>query len=157
MKVILDWAEARTLADACRARSGLVVTTNGCFDLLHRGHVEYLQQARQLGDLLLVGLNTDESVRRLKGPQRPLNDQDARAVVMAALKCVDGVCLFGEETPLDWLRAVQPDFHVKGGDYDPEQMIEKSVVETWGGRIKVLPFVPGFSTSGLIEKSRANR
>lgn len=155
MKTAQTWDEAAALAEACRARGGTVVTTNGCFDLLHKGHVTYLQAARALGDMLIVGLNSDASVQRQgKGPGRPINDQDARATVMQALRCVDSVCLFDEDTPIEWLRRVRPAIHVKGGDYDASKMVETPVLAEWGGRVVTLPFVPGYSTSALIAKSQ---
>lgn len=151
----LSWSEARALSEACRARGGVVVTTNGCFDILHRGHVEYLQAARQLGDLLIVGLNSDASVKKLKGPSRPLNDQNARAVVVGALKSVDAVIVFDEDTPVKWLQEVKPHIHVKGGDWDPQKMPETAVLESWGAKVVVVPYVDGYSTTKLIEKSRS--
>jgi glycerol-3-phosphate cytidylyltransferase len=157
MKTIYTWEEAAQLAQECKNRGGIVVTTNGCFDLLHKGHVEYLSAARQLGDLLIVGINSDASVKKVKGPSRPLNDETARAVVLGALKCVDAVCIFKEATPVEWLRVVQPNIHVKGGDWDPAKMPESPVLKEWGGTVKVLPYVEGFSTTGLIEKSKSIR
>ena len=133
-----------------------MVTTNGCFDLLHKGHVTYLAQARQMGDLLLVGINSDASVRKIKGETRPLNDEVARATVLAALRSVDGVCVFSEDTPVDWLRAIKPLIHVKGGDWDASKMPETKVLGEWGGRVQSAGFVPGYSTTGLIEKSKKN-
>ena len=133
----------------------MVVTTNGCFDILHRGHVEYLHAARQLGDLLIVGLNSDASVKKLKGPSRPLNDQNARAVVVGALKSVDAVIVFDEDTPVKWLQEVKPHIHVKGGDWDPKKMPETAVLERWGAKVVVVPYVDGYSTTKLIEKSRS--
>lgn len=156
MKAYLSWDEARAAAAACRERGGTVVTTNGCFDLLHRGHVTYLAEARQLGDLLLVAINSDASVAKLKGPGRPLNPEDARAIVLGALRAVDGVCVFSEPTPVEWLRAVRPHIHVKGGDWDPAQMPETPVLAEWGGHVKALPYVDGFSTTNLIAKSKAS-
>jgi len=155
VKPPLSWTQAAELAEKCRQAGGVVVTTNGCFDVLHKGHVTYLHGARQMGDLLLVGLNTDASVKRQgKGPTRPLNDELARATVVEALKSVDGVCLFDQDTPVEWLRAVRPAIHVKGGDYDPAKMVETPVLQEWGGRVAVVPFVPGYSTTSLLEKSK---
>ena len=155
MKPVRTWEEAAKMAELCRQASGRVITTNGVFDLLHRGHVEYLAAARQLGDLLLVGINSDASVKKLnKGPGRPLNPEEARAVVLAALRSVDGVCVFSEDTPLAWLSAVRPDIHVKGGDYRPEDLPETELLKSWGGKTMVLPFVAGYSTTSLIERSK---
>jgi D-beta-D-heptose 7-phosphate kinase/D-beta-D-heptose 1-phosphate adenosyltransferase len=129
-----------------------VVFTNGCFDLIHRGHVEYLRQARGMGDLLVVGLNTDRSVRELKGPQRPLNSQDDRARVLAALEMVDYICLFDEDTPARLIQAVVPDVLVKGGDYGPDEIVGRDTVEAAGGKVVTVPLTNGYSTQGLIEK-----
>ena len=137
-----------------------VVFTNGVFDVLHRGHVTYLEQARALGGSLVVGLNTDASSRRLgKGADRPLNDELARAVVIAALESVSLVTWFDEDTPLDLIAELKPDVLVKGGDYDMRQLPETAVVEAYGGRAVALAFVDGYSTTALVTKIRspANR
>ncbi len=138
-----------------RPRSGRLVFTNGVFDILHRGHVEYLWAARALGEALVIGLNTDASVRRLKGPERPLNPQEDRAVVLAALACVDAVCLFEEDTPRELIAALLPDVLVKGGDYRPEDVVGRSEVEAAGGRLVLIPFLEGRSTTGLVERIRS--
>lgn len=135
-----------------KAKGRQVVFTNGCFDLLHAGHVKYLQAARRLGDLLVLGLNSDASVRRLKGPKRPLIDEDERGHLMAALDCIDYVCLFEEDTPLELITALKPHILVKGGDYTPEGVVGKDVVEAYGGRVELIPFVDGKSTTNIIEK-----
>lgn len=135
-----------------RAKGKQVVFTNGCFDLLHAGHVKYLQAARRLGDLLVLGLNSDASVRRLKGPKRPLIDEEERGHLMAALDCIDYVCLFEEDTPLELITALKPQILVKGGDYTPEGVVGKDLVESYGGRVELIPFVDGKSTTNLIEK-----
>jgi len=132
-----------------------IVFTNGCFDILHAGHVRYLQQARKLGDLLIVGVNTDASVQRLKGSGRPLTLQDQRAEILAALSCVDYVTLFDEDTPKELIEAISPDILVKGGDYLPEGIVGKEHVEKIGGKVLVLPLVPGVSTTALIDKCRS--
>ena len=131
-----------------------LVVTNGCFDLLHLGHVTYLEAARAQGDALLVGVNGDDSVRELKGPDRPINSQEDRAAVLAALQSVDAVCIFTERTALRFLSAVQPDIYVKGGDYtvDTINQEERRLVEQLGGKVVLLAGVPGKSTSGLVEK-----
>jgi rfaE bifunctional protein nucleotidyltransferase chain/domain len=133
-------------------RDQTLVFTNGCFDLLHRGHVEYLAQARALGDLLVVGLNTDDSVRRLKGDGRPLVAEKDRAAVLAGLRSVDAVILFDEDTPLDLIGALLPDVLVKGGDYDREAIVGREVVERAGGVVHVLPFVEGYSTTDILNR-----
>lgn len=150
--MILTWSQAQKLADDCRARGGKVVSTNGCFDILHAGHVSYLAAARQLGDLLIVGINADASVRKIKGPSRPINSEDARAQVLSALRAVDAVCVFNEDTPVEWLKSIRSDVHVKGGDWDPSRMPETPVLAQWGGRVQTLPFVDGFSTTSTIQK-----
>ena len=129
-----------------------LVFTNGCFDILHAGHVDYLQKARQLGDGLLVGLNNDESVRKLKGDSRPIVDEKARAIVLAALEAVDAVVFFKEETPGRLIDQVQPDVLVKGGDYLAEEIVGYQTVTTKGGTVKVLPFLEGHSTTSIIKK-----
>jgi D-beta-D-heptose 7-phosphate kinase/D-beta-D-heptose 1-phosphate adenosyltransferase len=144
-------ALARLLAGR-RTKGETVVFTNGCFDLLHVGHVKYLQAARQLGDLLVLGLNSDASIRRLKGPKRPLIDQDERAHILAALDCIDFVVIFDEDTPLDLITALRPDILVKGADYTPEGVVGKDLVESWGGRVELIDLVDGRSTSSIIDK-----
>lgn len=131
-----------------------LVATNGCFDLLHLGHVTYLEAARNQGDALLVGVNSDASVRELKGPSRPLNREEDRAAVLAALQAVDAVCIFTDKRAVNFLRLAAPDIYVKGGDYTLETIDqdERGALEAVGGRIVFLPFVPGKSTSGLLEK-----
>ena len=131
-----------------------IVFTNGCFDVLHYGHVRYLAQARQLGDLLVVGLNSDASVRRLKGEGRPINPEQARAFVLAALEMVDYVCLFEEDTPYNLISAVQPDVLVKGGDYAIDNIVGGDIVKKRNGEVVVLPFVEGYSSTRIIEKSK---
>jgi len=134
-------------------RSGAcVVFTNGCFDLLHPGHVDYLEQARALGDRLVVGLNDDASVRRLKGPSRPINPLRDRARMLAALRSVDLVVPFDEDTPLQLIRTLAPDVLAKGGDYRIEDIVGADVVRAQGGRVIVLPFLPGYSSSRLIQR-----
>ena len=141
---------------AWRAQGQRVIFTNGVFDVLHRGHVSYLDQARALGDRLVVGLNTDASAKRLnKGPDRPLNPEADRAMVMAALESVNAVTWFDEDTPLALIEALRPDVIVKGGDYDMDRLPETALVKTWGGQAKALPFVAGYSTTQLVERIRA--
>ena len=136
-------------------RDRRVVFTNGCFDILHRGHIEYLARARSLGDLLVVGVNTDASVRRLeKGSDRPFNAERDRALVVASLEVVDAVTIFDEDTPLELIEALLPDVLVKGGDYSIDQVVGRGVVERAGGEVRILPFVSGFSTTDLINRIR---
>jgi D-glycero-beta-D-manno-heptose 1-phosphate adenylyltransferase len=153
-----DKIVARADAAAAVARlSGPVVFTNGVFDVLHRGHVTYLAQARALGGSLVLGLNSDASARRLgKGPERPLNNEVDRAVMLAALASVSLVTWFDEDTPLELITALRPDILVKGGDYNMDTLAETQVVRAYGGKALAIPFVDGYSTTALVRKIRAN-
>lgn len=141
-------------ADIWRANGQKIVFTNGCFDILHAGHIALLQHAKTLGDVLVVGLNSDASVRRLKGESRPIHDQNARAQVLMSLRCVDAVIIFEDDTPIETIRALRPDIHVKGGDYDARNLPETSVVEQGGGQVVIMPLIQGLSSSRAIEKSK---
>jgi rfaE bifunctional protein nucleotidyltransferase chain/domain len=151
---VVPWEGLPAWRAEMRRRGQRLVVTNGCFDLLHPGHVTYLETARNQGDALLVGLNGDNSVRQLKGPERPLNDENDRAAVLAALESVSGVCVFPEKTATRFLAAAQPDIYVKGGDYTLETLNpdERRTVEQGGGRIVIIPLVPGKSTTVLLQK-----
>jgi D-beta-D-heptose 7-phosphate kinase/D-beta-D-heptose 1-phosphate adenosyltransferase len=138
-----------------RRSGGKVIFTNGCFDLLHRGHLFLLQEARKLGDVLVVGVNSDASARRVKGPGRPLMPEEDRVELLEALSCVDHVLLFDEDTPEDLIRRIKPDLHVKGGDHAGDRLVEESVVEELGGEVVVLPLLPGSSASATIKRIRA--
>ena len=153
---VLTLPQAARWAALARRRGEKIVATNGCFDLLHFGHVSYLQRARKLGELLIVGINGDRSVRQLKGPGRPLVPQQQRAKVLAALACVDAVVIFPERRAHRFLGTVQPDIYVKGGDYRPETLDarERAVLTAIGSKVRILPFVKGFSTTRLIAKIR---
>ncbi|HMU13757.1 MAG TPA: D-glycero-beta-D-manno-heptose 1-phosphate adenylyltransferase [Flavobacteriales bacterium] len=152
---ILDRIGATRMTHVWRLRGDRIVFTNGVFDILHRGHVEYLEAAAALGNRLIVGLNTDASVRRLgKGPERPLNNEDSRARVLAALRCVDVVVLFDEDTPLELITALRPDVLVKGGDWAPDRIVGADVVKAAGGTVHSIPLTDGFSTTGLVERIR---
>lgn len=135
-----------------RVLSKTISFTNGCFDILHQGHIASLSDAAREADFLIVGLNSDASTRRLKGEQRPINNQEARATVLASLLMVDAVILFEEDTPLDLITALSPDVLVKGGDYTLDQIVGAREVMAAGGRVVINPIVPGFSTTGLIDK-----
>jgi len=150
-KVLSPSALAAKVAEL-RAQGKRIVTTNGCFDLLHWGHIHCLAEARKLGDVLIVGLNSDASVRGLKGPSRPLVEEGTRLKQIAGLESVDFVSLFFEGTPEKFLETVRPAVHVKGGDYESGKMPERTVVEKHGGTIQIIPQVPGFSTTALIGK-----
>jgi rfaE bifunctional protein nucleotidyltransferase chain/domain len=143
--------------EAVRSTGRRLVVTNGCFDILHLGHVTYLEIARNLGDALLVGLNSDAAVRQLKGEGRPVNHEQDRAGVLAALESVDAICLFGDKSAARFLSVAKPDIYVKGGDYTLETLNqeERRIVETAGGRIVIIPVVPGRSTTRLLEKISA--
>lgn len=147
-------AEASRLLSMWRFRNEKIVFTNGCFDILHRGHIEYLAKAAALGTRLVVGLNTDASVRRLKGDARPVNDEQARALALASLVFVDEVILFDTDTPRELIEFVQPDVLVKGGDYRPEDIAGHDVVEARGGEVVTIPLVEGYSTTSIIERMK---
>ena len=152
---VLSQTDAADLCGQARATGRRVVFTNGVFDLLHPGHVRYLQDARALGDLLIVGLNADESVRRNKGPERPINAQDERAEVLAALACVDAVVIFAEDTPADIIRLIQPDVLVKGADWAEDAIVGRDTVEARGGRVVRVAVEQGYSTTAIVEKIRS--
>lgn len=152
---IVDRSTAAAKAAEARRAGKRVVFTNGCFDLMHVGHVRYLAAARDAGDLLVVAVNSDASVRRLsKGPERPIVSEAARAEVLAALAAVDWVTIFDEDTPAEAIAAVQPDVLVKGADWAPDQVVGRELVEARGGRVVLVPVVEGFSTTALIERLR---
>jgi rfaE bifunctional protein nucleotidyltransferase chain/domain len=133
-----------------------VVFTNGCFDLLHRGHVDYLAKAADCGNKLIIGVNTDASVSTLKGPNRPIQDQQSRLQILASLQCVDAVILFDEQTPYNLIKTIEPDVLVKGSDYEPQNIVGYDVVKAKGGEIKTIDFIPGFSTSAIERKIKNN-
>jgi D-glycero-beta-D-manno-heptose 1-phosphate adenylyltransferase len=151
---LIPWDELPEWRSQVRASGKRLVTTNGCFDLLHLGHVTYLETARNQGDALLVGVNGDAAVQELKGPGRPVNGEADRAAVLAALMSVDAVCIFSERTATRFLSVAKPDVYVKGGDYTLESLNqdERRTVEQAGGRIVIIPFVPGKSTTALLKK-----
>jgi rfaE bifunctional protein nucleotidyltransferase chain/domain len=138
-----------------RAAGERIVFTNGCFDILHYGHLHYLAEARDLGERLVIGLNSGDSVRRLKGPARPINDEATRAHLLAALEVVDAVVFFDEDTPLELFKTAMPDVLVKGGDWKPEQIVGSDVVLANGGQVRSLPFVDGYSTTNIEQKIRS--
>jgi D-beta-D-heptose 7-phosphate kinase/D-beta-D-heptose 1-phosphate adenosyltransferase len=149
--------EARAKLELWRAGDARVVFTNGVFDLLHRGHAEYLEDARALGDRLVVGLNTDASVRRLKGPSRPIVGEQDRAALVRALACVDLVVLFDDDTPQRLIEAVKPDVLVKGADYAPADIVGREFVESRGGRVTTVPLREGLSTSELVKRIKEGK
>ncbi len=137
-----------------RQQKKIIVFTNGCFDLLHVGHVRYLKQAKSLGDILIVGVNTDASVKKLKGPYRPIQNENDRAEILASLAAVTHTLLFAEETPLQLIQKIKPDVLVKGGDWKIEQIVGSDFVISQGGKVQSLQFIEGHSTTGIIEKSK---
>ena len=153
----LDRAELAARVAEHRAAGRRIVFTNGCFDVLHRGHTSYLREARRLGDVLIVAINDDASVRRLKGPDRPINPAADRAAVIAELACVDHVAVFGEDTPIELIRLIRPDVYAKGGDYTPEMLPETQVVRELGGEVAILDYVADHSTSGIVARIRSAR
>ena len=153
---VVDWEAAARWVKELQSAGRKVVFTNGCFDLLHVGHVNYLEAARELGDALIIGVNTDASVARLgKGGNRPFTQEADRARVLAGCACVDRVVLFGEDTPLALIALLTPDILVKGGDYRLDEIVGREVVLARGGRVVALPFVPGYSTTSLIDRIRS--
>ena len=151
---VLDEKTLNDQVESYRRQNKKIVFTNGCFDLLHIGHVTYLEEAKSLGDVLIVGINTDASVRVLKGPTRPIQNENDRSEILAALKAVDHTVLFGEDTPLNLIKKIKPDILVKGGDWKIEQIVGSDFVMSYGGSVKSLHFVNGKSTTSIIEKSK---
>ena len=150
---ILNSESLKNLLDNWHSKRQKIVFTNGCFDIIHRGHIEYLAKAADLGDKLIIGLNADESVQKLeKGCGRPIQDENSRALILASLSFVDAVCVFDEETPYELINIVQPDVLVKGGDWKPESIIGHDIVEAKGGEIVVIEFLEGYSTSSIEQK-----
>ena len=154
---VLTWAQTDAVVRSARAGRRRIVFTNGVFDLLHPGHVRYLQHARSLGDMLIVGLNADVSVRGNKGSGRPITPERERAEVLAALECVDAVVIFEQDTPAEIVRLVQPDILVKGADWPADQIVGRDTVEARGGRVVLVPVEQGHSTSAIVERIRGAR
>jgi len=153
---VLTWAQAEAFVRSERSSGRQIVFTNGVFDLLHPGHVRYLQHARSLGDVLIVGVNADASVRRNKGPERPLTPEHERAEILSALECVDAVVVFEQDTPAEIVRLVQPDILVKGADWPADQIVGRDTVEARGGRVVLVPVEAGHSTSAIVKRIRAD-
>ncbi|MCB0522060.1 MAG: D-glycero-beta-D-manno-heptose 1-phosphate adenylyltransferase [Lewinellaceae bacterium] len=151
---IKSWEQAAEQVSSWKSGGDRIVFTNGCFDLLHIGHVHYLAGAKDLGQRLVVGVNSDESVRRLKGPQRPIQAEPSRMYVLASLACVDLVVLFKEDTPYELIKNLLPDVLVKGGDWQPAQIIGSDIVLAAGGQVRSLPYLEGFSTTNIEVKIR---
>ena len=152
MKRVLNREEASKLIEDLKKQGKQVVFTNGCFDILHVGHMTYLEEAKEFGDYLFVGVNSDESVKRLKGPTRPINSEVDRAELLAGLKAVDYTVIFTEDIPVELIGELKPSIHVKGGDYKKEDLPETKVVESYGGRVEIVSLVEGKSTSNVVKK-----
>jgi D-beta-D-heptose 7-phosphate kinase/D-beta-D-heptose 1-phosphate adenosyltransferase len=149
-KIIRDWTTLRQKIQSLRRRGKSVAFTNGCFDLLHEGHVSYLEAAKKNDRVLIVGLNTDASVKRLKGHQRPIVPQEGRARVLAALECIDFVTFFNEDTPLKLIQAIRPDILVKGADWKGKEVVGSDIVKFLGGRVELIQYIPGKSTTNIV-------
>jgi D-glycero-beta-D-manno-heptose 1-phosphate adenylyltransferase len=149
---ILSGSELDRWLARTRFKNRKIVFTNGCFDVLHRGHVDYLVRASELGDQLVIGLNTDESVKRLKGPARPYLDEETRAYILASMSFTSAIILFDEDTPLELIRKVKPDVLVKGSDYKPVEIVGHDLVTSWGGKVLTVDLTPGFSSTQVIGK-----
>jgi len=153
--MVIKRSELPIYISALKAQKKSIVFTNGCFDILHIGHIHYLEAAKSLGDVLIIGVNTDKSVSDLKGPERPINQQDDRANVLSALRAVDVVVLFDESTPLSLISEIMPDILVKGGDYTLETIVGADIVLAHQGKVEIIPFVDGKSTSSIIHKIKS--
>lgn len=149
---IISFDSISSLKNEWERKNCKIVFTNGCFDIIHRGHVEYMYKASLLGDILFIGLNSDESVKRLKGEKRPLQDQLSRALILASFQFTDYICIFNEDTPYELIKLVQPDILVKGGDYKPEEIVGYDVVNKKKGKVITIDFVKGFSSTSIIKK-----
>ena len=146
--------ELEIIIKDAKNHGNVIVTTNGVFDILHIGHIRYLQEAKKLGDILIVAVNSDSSTKKLKGDSRPINSENDRAEVIAALECVDFVLIFSDDNPIKILSMLKPNVHVKGGDYDISKIVEKDAVEKNGGNVVLIPMVKGYSTTLLVEKMK---
>jgi|TARA_B100001971_G_C17738665_1_gene309566 rfaE bifunctional protein nucleotidyltransferase chain/domain len=144
--------ELKNISEKLKNQNKKVITTNGIFDILHIGHIRYLKEAKKLGDVLIVAINSDSSTKKIKGPKRPLNNEKDRAEALAALECIDYVAIFSEENPIKILEAIKPAIHVKGGDYKTHQIIEKDTIEENNGKIVLIPEIKGYSTTDLIKR-----
>jgi len=149
---IITNTETKILINKWRKKSKKIIFTNGCFDIIHRGHIEYLKEAKLLGDFLIVGLNSDNSVKRIKGKPRPYQSEQDRAAILDTMEMVDLVIIFDENTPLNLICELKPDVLVKGGDYDHRLIVGAKEIEGWGGRVIIIPFLKGYGTSKLVEK-----
>ncbi len=151
LMIIKDRGLLRKIVEELKKQGSKVVFTNGCFDIIHKGHVNYLKEAKKLGDVLIVGVNTDESIKRIKGEKRPIIPLESRMEVLDSLKPVDFVIPFHEDTPEELIKVIKPDVHVKGGDYKEEDLPEAKIVRSYGGEVKIIPTIGGYSTTKIIE------
>lgn len=151
MGKVVNLSELKILREDFRRQNLKVVFTNGVFDILHRGHIEYLNNAKKLGDILVIGVNSDESVRKIKGEKRPIVNQDDRTFLLANINCVDYVCIFNEETPFNLIKEIIPDILVKGADWSKDNIVGKDIVEKYGGIVTTIEFIPQHSTSNIID------
>lgn len=149
---IVSADEFLSIRESLKKEGKKLVFTNGCFDILHKGHVDYLNKARALGDAMIIAINTDQSVKRIKGEKRPINSEEDRAYLLANLRCVDYVTFFGEDTPKEIISKIIPDYLVKGADWDVSKVVGKDIVESHGGKVLTVELTPGKSTTGVIEK-----
>jgi len=154
-KIIQDWESVKQTLSLWNFNEEKIVFTNGCFDIVHQGHIDYLSKARDLGTKLVLGLNTDASVKRLKGEERPINNEYSRALLLASFEFVDKVILFSEDTPYELIKVIQPDILVKGNDYKIEDIVGYDILKAKGGEIKTLDFIDGFSSTSIIEKIKS--
>ncbi len=152
MKIILNHNKLKTIVQNLKNSGKKIVFTNGCFDLIHRGHIEYLKKAKKLGDILIIGINSDESVKRIKGSKRPIISEKDRAEILASFFFVDYVTIFNEDTPFNLISKIVPDILVKGGDWERDKIVGKEIVEANGGEVVVIEYLKGYSTSSIIEK-----
>lgn len=144
--------EISHIAEKLKAENKVIVFTNGCFDILHSGHIKYLYDAKKLGDILIVGLNSDSSIKRIKGEKRPIINQEERAYIISALEMIDFIVIFDDDTPYELIKCIKPNILVKGGDWDIEKIVGKDIVESYGGKVLNIPFVEGKSTSNIIQR-----
>jgi rfaE bifunctional protein nucleotidyltransferase chain/domain len=149
--IITDRNLLKNIVNELKAQNLKIVFTNGCFDIIHKGHIEYLNHAKKFGDILIVGINSDESIKKIKGDKRPIIPLESRIYILDNLKSIDFVVPFDEETPINLIKIIKPDVHVKGGDYNEEDLPESKIIKECGGKVKIIPLVEGFSTTNVIE------
>lgn len=151
-KKIVNFKEIEKIVSGLKKSGKKIVFTNGCFDILHKGHISYLYSAKELGDILIIGLNSDSSIKRIKGDKRPILSEDERSFILSALEMVDYVVIFDEDTPYELIKLIKPDILVKGGDWDVEKIVGKDIVESYNGKVLNIPYVEGKSTTNIIER-----